>query len=73
MLYKKIIQKSCNVLLTMLLGILYSLNENKIRSTDRPRKFRFGVCLMFTVLDIRGEDSATYPAQLILPYLLLST
>jgi len=62
MLYKKIIKEYCNILLTMPLEILCSLNENKIRNIVRQRKFRFGVCLMFTVLDIRVEDSATYPA-----------
>jgi len=72
MLYRKIIQESCNILLTMPPEILYSLNENKIRNTERQRRFRFGVCLMFTVLDIKRDDSATYPAQLILIYLLLN-
>jgi len=62
MLYKKIIQESCNILLTMPLEILYSLSEMKIRNTERQRKFSFGVCLLFTFLDIRREDSATYPA-----------
>jgi len=59
---REIIQESCNILLTMPLEILYSLNENKIRNTERQRRFRFGVCLMFAVLYIRREDSATYPA-----------
>ena len=58
MLYKKIIQESCNILLTMPLEILCSVNENKIRNTE----FRFGVCLMFTVLDIGREGNTTYPA-----------
>jgi hypothetical protein len=57
-LYKKIIQESCNILLTMPLEILCSPNENKIRNTE----FRFGACLMFTVLDTRKEGSSTYPA-----------
>ena len=50
------------ILLVMPLEILYSLNKNKIRYTERQRKFRFGVFLIFTVLGIRREDNTTYPA-----------